>query len=433
MPELGRQPAHFRSFDDSETMDQSNAPKALQTVMGIPRWEFIALAAALMALNSLAIDIMLPALQQIGGSLGVEAPNHRQYVITSYIVGFGAAQLFYGPLADRFGRRPPLIAGLIIYFLASAAAAVAPSFETLLLCRFVQGVGAAGTRVITVSVVRDSFEGRRMAEVMSLIFMVFMAIPVIAPSIGQLIMLFATWHFIFVAMAGGALLISAWGILRLPETLRMEDRRPFRPETIIGGFRAVLTNRVALCYTLASTFIYATMFGFVNCSQQIYVDLYGVGEMFPVIFAGVAGVIAVSNFANSRLVGRIGMRRLSQGALLLFLAISLIWFFLSITIGIPLVLFVIIFASAMVPFAMLGSNFNALAMEPLGNLAGTASAFLGFMQTFFGGILGTIIGQAYDGTVTPLAAGFCLVSMAALSVILIAERGRLFQPHNPPV
>jgi DHA1 family bicyclomycin/chloramphenicol resistance-like MFS transporter len=419
-------------------MDQNAAARTTRAqapdrVFGIPRWEFITLAAALMALNSLAIDIMLPALQQIGGSLGVETPNHRQYVITSYIIGFGAAQLFYGPLADRFGRRAPLIWGLVIYVLAAAAAVVAPSFQTLLVCRCIQGIGAAATRVITVSVVRDAFDGRRMAEVMSLIFMVFMAVPVIAPSVGQLIMLFATWHFIFAAMAGGALLISAWGILRLPETLHPEDRRPFTPETVIGGFRAVLTNRVALCYTLASTFVYATMFGFVNCSQQIYVDLYGVGDMFPVIFACVAGLIAVSNFANSRLVGRVGMRRLSQGALLLFLAISLLWFFLSVTVGIPLFLFITIFASAMVPFAMLGSNFNALAMEPLGNLAGTASAFLGFMQTFFGGILGTMIGQAYNGTVTPLAAGFCIVSLAALAVILVAERGRLFTPHNPPV
>jgi DHA1 family bicyclomycin/chloramphenicol resistance-like MFS transporter len=401
--------------------------------MGVPRWEFIALAAALMALNSLAIDIMLPGLQQIGASLGVENPNHRQYVITAYIIGFGAAQLFFGPLSDRFGRRPPLIAGLALYVAAAAAAVAAPSFGTLLLCRFAQGVGAAATRVITVSIVRDVFEGRRMAEVMSLIFMVFMAVPIVAPAVGQFIMLFATWHMIFAAMAVGALAISAWAVLRLPETMHPKNRRPFTVDAVAGGFGVVLTNRVALCYTLASTFVYAAMFGFINCSQQIYVGLYGVGEMFPVIFACVAGVIAVSNYANARLVGRIGMRRLSQGALLAFLAISLVWLVLSVTLGIPLFLFIAIFASAMVPFAMLGSNFNALAMEPLGRLAGTASSVLGFAQTFAGGILGTVIGQAYDGTVTPLAAGFCLVSIAALGAIVFAERGKLFQPHNPPV
>jgi len=410
-------------------MDTHAAPQPLRA-LAIPRWEFIALCAALMALNSLAIDIMLPALQQIGASLGVENENHRQYVIPVYILGFGLAQLFFGPLSDRFGRRGPLLAGMVIYVVAAAAAAVAPTFGTLLACRLVQGIGAASTRVIAVSIVRDTFEGRRMAEVMSLIFMVFMAIPVVAPGMGQIIMLFASWHFIFLAMALGALLFTLWVALRLPETLHPEYRRPLTAKSVIGGFVVMLTDRVALCYALASTFAFAAMFGFINSSQQIYVGLYGVGEMFPVIFACVAGLIAVSNFINARLVGRIGMRRLSQGALVMLLAISLLWLGLSLSGPIPLFLFIAIFSAAMVPFAMLGSNFNALA---LGALAGTASSVLGFMQTFGGGLLGTAIGQAYDGTVTPLAAGFCLVSALALVAVAIAERGQMFKPHNPRV
>ena len=414
-------------------MDKQAAAQRSATSLPIPRWEFIALCAALMALNSLAIDIMLPALQQIGASLGVENENHRQYVITAYILGFGGGQLFFGPLSDRYGRRAPLVAGLIIYVAAVAAAAVAPSFAILLACRLVQGIGAAATRVIAVSIVRDTFDGRRMAEVMSLIFMVFMAIPVIAPGIGQFIMLFATWHWIFVTMAIGALIVSTWALLRLPETLHPEYRRPLTVSSIVGGFRIVLTNRIALCYAFASTCIFGAMFGFINSAQQIYLDVFHVGEWFPLIFAGVAGVLAFSNFLNSRLVGRIGMRRLSQSALLLFLSISLAWLVVSLEMQMPLWLFVTFFALAMLPFGGLGANFNALAMEPLGELAGTASSILGFMQTFLGGILGTLIGQAYNGTVTPLAAGFCSVSVAALLMILLAERGRLFQPHNPPV
>lgn len=269
-----------------------------------------------------------------------------------------------------------------------------------------QGIGAAATRVIAVSIVRDTFDGRRMAEVMSLIFMVFMAIPVIAPGIGQFIMLFATWHLIFVTMAVGALVVSAWSLLRLPETLHPEYRRPLTVNAIVGGFRIVLTNRVAICYAFASTFIFGAMFGFIASAQQIYVDIFNVGELFPVIFAGVAGVLAFSNYLNSRLVGRVGMRRLSQSALLLFLVISLAWLVVSLEMKMPLWLFVTFFACAMLPFGALGANFNALAMEPLGQLAGTASSILGFMQTFLGGILGTLIGQAFNGTVTPLAAGF---------------------------
>jgi DHA1 family bicyclomycin/chloramphenicol resistance-like MFS transporter len=204
-------------------------------------------------------------------------------------------------------------------------------------------------------------------------------------------------------------------------------------DSVVGGFRIVLTNRMALCYAFASTFVFAAMFGFIASAQQIYVEVFNVGEMFPVIFAGVAGVLAFSNYLNSRLVGRVGMRRLSQSALLLFLVISLAWLIVSLEMKMPLWLFVTFFASAMLPFGALGANFNSLAMEPLGELAGTASSILGFMQTFLGGILGTLIGQAFNGTVTPLAAGFCGVSVAALLMILIAERGRMFQPHNLPV
>jgi DHA1 family bicyclomycin/chloramphenicol resistance-like MFS transporter len=418
-------------FAWNRSMDQT--ARSQTGALAIPRWEFISLTAALMALNSLAIDIMLPGLQQIGASLGVDNDNHRQYVITAYILGFGLAQLFFGPVSDRFGRRSPLIAGIVIYVAACVAAAVSPSFATLLACRFVQGVGAAATRVIAVSIVRDVFDGRRMAEVMSLIFMVFMALPIIAPSIGQFIMLFATWHYIFISMAAGALLIAVWAILRLPETMHPEDRRSLDAKAVLGGFRIVLTNRVALCYTLASTFIYGSMFGFVNSAQQIYIDIYHVGEMFPIIFAGGASMIAVSNFLNSRLVGKIGMRRLSQAALLLFLAISAVWLALSLIMPISLTLFIVIFTCAMLPFGALGANFNALAMEPLGHIAGTASSVLGFAQTFFGGIIGTIVGQCFNGTVTPLGAGFCLVSAAALAAILVAENGKLFSQQNPPV
>jgi DHA1 family bicyclomycin/chloramphenicol resistance-like MFS transporter len=414
-------------------MDQSTAVNASTAALKIKRWEFITLAAALMATNSLAIDIMLPALQQIGAALDVVNENHRQYVLTAYIVGFGVSQLFFGPLSDRLGRRKPLVLGLVIYVLAAAAAALSPNFGVLLLARFIQGAGAAATRVIAVSMVRDVFDGRRMAEVMSLIFMVFMAVPVVAPGIGQVIMLFATWHYIFVFMAAGALAISIWTLWRLPETLAPENRRPFTVGAVLGGFRVVLTNRIAFCYTLAGTFIFGAMFGFINSAQQIYMGIYDVGEMFPVIFACIAGLMAASNFSNARLVGRFGMRRMSQGALFLLLAISTVWLVFSISMAIPLWLFVTIFAGAMIPFGALGANFNALAMEPLGRLAGTASSFLGFMQTFAGGIIGTVIGQAFDDTVTPLAAGFCIVSLAALAMVLIAERGRLFQPHNPPV
>lgn len=414
-------------------MDQQASAAASGYRLAIPRWEFIALAAALMSLNALAIDIMLPGLQQIGASLGVEDENSRQYVITSYIVGFGLAQIFFGPVSDRFGRRGPLIAGLIVYDLFALACAFAPSFTMLLVFRFLQGLGAAATRVIAVSIVRDTFGGRAMAEVMSLVFMVFMIIPVIAPGIGQVVMLFSTWPMIFIFIGVIAIAFSLWTLARLPETLPAEHRRGFTPAIVVEGFRIVLTNRIAICYTLAIMAVFGALFGFINSAQQVYVGIYDAGALFPLYFALIAGLMAVSSFLNARLVGKLGMRRLAHSALIGFMTASGIGFVLSLAGYMPLWLFVFVFGIAMMQFAWVGSNFNALAMEPLGHVAGTASSVLGFMQTVGGGLIGAAIGQAFDGTVTPMAAGYFFCSLAALVLVLIAEKGRLFRALNPPV
>ncbi|EJL57465.1 MULTISPECIES: multidrug effflux MFS transporter [unclassified Rhizobium] len=397
--------------------------------------EFIALAAFLMAVNSLAIDIMLPALQQIGASLGVESENHRQFVVSAYLLGFGSAQLFYGPLSDRFGRRLPLLIGLVIYICSALGIALVPSFAGLLALRFVQGIGSAATRVITISIVRDIYGGRQMAEVMSLIMMVFMIVPVIAPGSGQIIMFFGSWHLIFVFIAVMAALISGWAYLRLPETLHPLNVRPFTARSVIGGFKLVLTNRIALCYTIASTFIFGSLFGFINSAQQIYVGIYGLGVYFPFAFAGVAVFMSLSSFLNSRLVGKFGMRRLSHGALAGFITINTIWL-LALLLGphpMPFPLFIGFFGLAMFQFGWIGSNFNSLAMEPLGHVAGTASSVLGFMSTVGGALIGAGIGQAFNGTALPMVAGYFTVSIIGLIFVLIAEKGRLFQPHNPAV
>jgi DHA1 family bicyclomycin/chloramphenicol resistance-like MFS transporter len=215
--------------------------------------------------------------------------------------------------------------------------------------------------------------------------------------------------------------------------LHPEFRRPFTWSSVTRGFGIVLSDRAALCYTLAGMFTFGALFGFINSAQQVYVDIYGLGAWFPIIFAAVASLMAVSNFLNSRLVGSLGMRRLSQGALLAFIAISALWFALSLAGPMPFPIFITLFTLDMLLFGLLGSNFNALAMEPLGHVAGTASSVLGFTQTFGGGVIGTIIDQMYDDTVMPLAAGFCGVSIVALLMVFIAERGKLFQPHNPAV
>ncbi|MGO4564665.1 multidrug effflux MFS transporter [Rhizobium sp. 2YAF20] len=396
--------------------------------------EFITLAALLMALNALAIDIMLPALQQIGSSLGVDNENHRQYIVSAYLLGFGGAQLFYGPLSDRFGRRLPLLIGLAVYIFSAIGIAVIPSFVGLLTLRFIQGLGAAATRVITISIVRDIYGGRQMAEVMSLIMMVFMIVPVIAPGTGQIIMLFSTWHMIFVFIATVAVGVLIWMYFRMPDTLHPDDVRPFTVKSVAAGFVIVLTNRVALCYTIASTFIYGALFGFINSAQQIYVGIYKLGIYSPLAFSGVAVFMAFSSFVNSQLVGRFGMRRLSHAALLGFVAITSIWLLVQLLGSgpMPFALFMFFFALAMFQFGWIGSNFNSLAMEPLGHVAGTASSVLGFMSTVGGALIGAAIGQTFNGTATPMVTGYFAVSVIGLFFVLIAEKGKLFRPQNAP-
>ncbi|NTH16744.1 multidrug effflux MFS transporter [Agrobacterium rhizogenes] len=391
----------------------------------------IAIMASLMAINAISIDIMLPGLQQIGENLGVVDENRRQFVITAYLIGMGAAQLLFGPLSDRFGRKVPLLSGLAIYALSALAIVFVPSFSALLMLRFVQGIGAAATRVIAISVVRDIYGGRQMAEIMSLVMMIFMIVPVIAPSIGQLILLFAEWHMIFAVIGLYALIVAAVVSAKLPETLPKKSRRPLGVASIFQAFRIVLTNRIALCYTLSSSFVFGSLFGFVNSSQQILVGIYGLGVWFPLVFAAFAILMAASSFMNSALVSRFGMRRLSHAALICFTTVSLVWVIASLSGFLPLWLFALFYGLAILQFGFISANFNAMAMEPLGHVAGTASSVLGFTQIIVGGVIGALIGQAFNGTVTPLAIGFLTVAIIGIIFVLIAEKGMLLRTRLP--
>ncbi len=369
---------------------------------------------------------MLPALPYMGEALGVTDENERQLVVSAYMIGFGAAQLAFGPITDRFGRRGPLFVGIIIYVICAFAATFAPTFAILLALRFCQGLGAAATRVIATSVVRDRFAGREMAEVMSLTFMVFMAIPIIAPSIGQVLLLTGPWHYIFLFMAGLATLIGLWAFFRLPETLHPQYRRKLQLGVIVDGFRIVFTNRVAISYGLAGTFLFGAMFGFIISSQQIFVDIYGLGPLFPIAFAVMAGSMAIASFINSRIVRRVGMRRLSHAAILLYVAAAATLLLLSLMGPVPFWSFYGLLLVLQFVFSTAASNMNSLSMEPLGAVAGTAAAVFGFIQTVGGALLGTFIGQHFNGTLTPNATGYLLMGALALICILVAERGKLF-------
>ena len=305
----------------------------------LSRTEFIALVAALMALNALAIDILLPALPLLGVAHDVADPNHRQLVIGAYMLGFGLAQIAFGPISDRFGRRGPLLGGMVVYVAAAFAAVLAPSFGVLLFMRLVQGLGAAATRVIAISVVRDCYSGRAMAEIMSLAFMVFMAVPILAPSLGQVILFTGPWQYVFVFMGGLGALAGVWAYFRLPETLAAENRRPLNFASVMDGFGVVLSNRVAMGYGAAGIFLFGAILGFVTQAQQIYVDIYGLGPLFPLAFAAMAGLMSLASFLNSRMVARLGMRRMSHFAVLVHVAFASVLMVFSLLFPVPLWLF----------------------------------------------------------------------------------------------
>ena len=396
--------------------------------MGFP--EFVIVIASIMALNPLAMDMMLPALPNIASTFHIDVANRMQAVLSTFLIGFGVGQFVMGPLSDRFGRRAVLIDGMALYCIASVLAIMAPSFETLLLARALQGLGTSATRVIATSIVRDCYAGRRMASVISLAMMVFIAVPVIAPSLGQMLMLLTQWRGIFIVLTLYGMLALIWSALRMPETLPMSERRPLSVQQILGAFRHTVTHRQTMGYALAAGCVQGALFAFVFTSQQVFTGIYKLGHYFPLAFAAVAVGVAAAGFLNARLVGRLGMRVMSHGALVGFVAVAGVMVIAAERQALPLPLFMVLAALMMFAFGLMFANFTALAMEPQGHIAGTASSLYGSITTLLGIGIGTIIGQDYDGTLLPFATGFFLCTLVALAIVLVAEKGRLFRPHH---
>jgi DHA1 family bicyclomycin/chloramphenicol resistance-like MFS transporter len=393
---------------------------------------FVVLIASLMAVHAFSIDVMLPALPAIGDTLGIAEPNARQWIITAYVIGFGAAQIVYGPLADRYGRRPVLLASLVLYIIMSVVAGAATGFATMFAARLIQGVAAAGSRVVSVALVRDCYEGRRMARVTSLAFMVFLTIPILAPSIGQLIIMVAPWRWIFWMLAGFGALIALIAALRLPETLLPSERRSLSVSRLGRAFGHVLSNRSSIGYTLGMTVMWGSMMGFITSSQQIFDVTFAAADLFPILFAACAGTMALGAWLNSRIVERFGTRRVSQTALIAFILISAVHIAIVLAGVETLASFSIAQALLMAALTLTSSNFGAMAMEEMGGKAGTASSLQGFIQTLGGAAVGASIGLRFDGTTLPLSTGYLLSGLAAFVSTLWVERGRLFRPHHAP-
>ena len=391
--------------------------------------EFVVLAAAMMSTQAIAIDAMLPAFPVIARALNVENENHIQWIVTAYMSGLGCGQLFWGLMSDRFGRRPILTGGLGLYVLAALLTGLAGSFHALLVWRFVHGL-AASSAVVTRSVVRDLYSGRQMARVMSLTFMVFLMIPVLAPSLGQVILWLAPWRYIFIVCGLFAAFVCAWAWRRLPETLHPEYRLTLNFSHIAGALRLVALNRSSVCYTFAMSVMFGGIMAYVGMVQQIFGEVFHRASLMPSMFALCAATMGVAAFLNSKIVEHFGMRRISHTALLTYLAITGAHSLVAVLGFEQLWLFVMFQSATMACFALSISNFGAMAMEPVASVAGIGASLQGFVSTLGGALVGALIGRQFNGTMLPLAAGSLSCGLASLLFVLLAEKGRLFRGHH---
>ncbi len=414
-----------------DTPNAGQQSEHINTVSGAARIgmglvEFIVTIAVMTASVALAIDSMLPALSSIGQSFSVADANDAQLVIGIFFLGFGFSQIFFGSLSDAFGRRVVLLGGLAFFTLSSFAASQASSFEALLVLRFIQGIGAAAVRITTMAIVRDCFGGRDMARVMSYVMIVFMIVPIVAPSLGQLVIVYANWHWIFILIGLIGLALFLLALTRMSESLAVEERLPLSVGAILSGFRTVLTNRITCGYMIGLTLFTAVICAYIVSVQQIFGEIYGLADWLPIAFAGTAGGIAVANFANGFFVRSFGMRRISHAAMILFTLLAAAGYAMSLTGTPAFVVSYLLFSVLLMFFAVIATNFTAISLEPMGHLAGTATAITGFMSTTAGALIGSAVGQLFNGTLQPLFGGFALFGLLTIAATLWAEKGKLF-------
>lgn len=393
--------------------------------------ELIWMMALLMACNAFGIDAILPALDELAGSLGATG-NDRQFVVGVYLLAAGPGTLIPGAFADRYGRRPVLFVALAFYIVLSLACAAVTSFTQLLVLRGLQGFFAAGIIALPPAIIRDRVGGDRMARMMSLIFVIFLLVPAVAPSIGQgILMLLGDWRWIFVAMAAIGATMTLWVFFRLPETLHEADRQPIRIPVIARNMWSAVTLRSTIGYTMAGALVFGGLFGFINSSQQLIGEAFGAGDSFPLIFAVCAGCMAIANWSNSRIVERFGARRVSHLALFLFLVVAALQLWFASQPDESLWTFVPLMAANMSLLGFIGANFGSIAMQPFRHIAGAASSAQGFLRMTTGALLGAGIGYAYDGTARPLALALLVTATISIALVLLSENGKLFGPPEP--
>lgn len=387
----------------------------------IPYAELVAITGAVMALNALAVDMMLPALGLIGEALGAAHENDRQLVVVVYIVANGVSQLFMGPMVDRFGRRKVLLAALGAYAVGSLLSVVAQSFPLLLAARVFQGAATAGARVAVLAMVRDRYSGAEMARIMSLAITIFMAAPIFAPLIGQGVLLAGSWRWIFGALLIYGVLMALWAVFRMRETQGAGARTPLRLSRAFAAYAEFFGMRASLGYVAVQTLLFGGLFGFISSSEQIYVDQYGLGAWFPLAFGASAVGFALAAIVNAQVVVKAGMRQLARAGLIGLIALQIFHLVFHGVVAESSAAFIAFITATLFCMGFVTPNAQALSMEPAGHIAGVAAAASGFATGAFGGAIGGLIGRFYDGTTIPLIAGLAVLGALALAASYWAD------------
>jgi DHA1 family bicyclomycin/chloramphenicol resistance-like MFS transporter len=383
---------------------------------------FIVMMASFMAAVAISIDAMLPALDYIGRDLGVTDPNHTQFILVLIFLGMAAGQLICGPLSDAEGRKRVLYGGLAVYAAGAVVSLFATSMPVMLAGRLLQGLGVSGPYVSAVAIVRDKFSGAEMARVMSLVMMIFVAVPAIAPALGQAILFYASWRYIFGLLLLVAVGMTVWVYFGLEETLPPEKRIPLRLKDIGAGFREVLSTRVTAGYMVCMGLVFGGFIGYLNSTRQIFQDMFGTGPMFSAYFGGLAIIFGASSLLNSRIVKKFGMRKLCRMAAVAIAVTSALYLVWLYTMGAGLWTFVLYVSVPYFAMGLMFGNLNAIAMEPMGHIAGIASAVTGAVSSIISLCIGTTVGQMFDGTLVPVTLGFMGVSLASLLMMRIADK-----------
>jgi DHA1 family bicyclomycin/chloramphenicol resistance-like MFS transporter len=375
--------------------------------------EFVTLMAVMISITALSIDMMLPALPEIGRDLRVGHANDVQLIVTVLLFGMGIGQLLFGPLADSFGRKPVIISGFVIFIIGCLLSVFSNRFEVMIVGRMIQGIGTGGPRTAIIALVRDQYGGRAMARIMSVVMAIFIVVPAVAPAVGQAVLLTMGWRAIFGVLMIQGLVALTWFAIRQPETLSRDDRIPFSGSRILDAVLGVCKNRLSMGYTLASGFIAGVLMSYLSSAQQIFQEVYGLGREFPIYMAALALFVGGASFVNSRVVMRFGMRALSYRAVLLFVFLTTIYLAFTYQMGgrTALWLMMVFFAPSFFCMGILFGNLSAVAMEPLKHMAGIGAAIIGSLSNFISSSIGALVGRCYDGSVLPLASGFVILGI----------------------